>query len=89
MEANLTNNATNENYQQRLDRQISTLIDQWWNNLSKDDLLEFLRDNKNITADMLRALFKEQNVVLYSDLAFSTRTNKAQVDFNGESNISE
>lgn len=83
------NMTSNENYQQRLDRQVSNLIDAWWNGLSKDDLLEFIRDNKAITADMLRALFREQSVVIYSDLTFSTASNKAQVDFNGESSVQE
>ena len=87
--SNLNTEPSNENYQQRLDRQVSTLIDEWWNGLSKGDLLEFIRDNKAITADMLRSLFREQNVVIYSDLTFSTNTNKAQVDFNGESGKEE
>ena len=87
MENTNNNNVStsNENYQERLDRQVSSLLADWWNGLTKQDLLEFIRDNKSITADMLRSLFKEQGVVICSGLAYSTETNKAQIDFNGES----
>jgi len=79
----MSNISSTDNYKERLDRKCSELIDEWWNTLSKDDLLEFIRDTKSITADQLRVLFKNENVQIRANFLFMTATNQAQLDFNG------
>lgn len=82
----MANNEIRGNYQQRLDQQLSELVDKWWNTLSKEDLLEYIRDTRSITADQLRTLFRNENVHLRANFLFMTSNNQAQMDFNGNPN---
>ena len=53
-------------YQKNLDQALTQVMDEWWSNLSKSDILEFIADLEDVSADMLRDILKVAN----ADIAF-------------------
>ena len=80
-------NSTFENsggYGPKIDRVITEAVKGWWNNLSKDELLQFIKEQPSITADNIRNMMANENSNLIFGVTFSTATEDACADFVGK-----
>lgn len=68
-------------YSSKLDAIMAKAYTDWWTGLSKEEILKYLADQQDITADKLRQMIGNMNSVLGFDTKFSTRTFDALVDF--------
>ena len=69
-------------YAPKMDEVVSKAMKDWWTNLTKDELLKYLADQPNVTADVLREMMAGTNCVLAFDIRFSTNTTSASTDFH-------
>lgn len=75
-----------QNYTTAINAVASEAINNWWQNLSKEDLLSFLRDNPYVTADTLRTMVRASGVQLSFSVAFDTTADSSSVCFFEENN---
>lgn len=71
-------------YTQKINEQLTIAFTNWWNNLTKDEILDYLRNQPTVTADSLRSLMSETNTQLVFNACFDTNDNSASIDFNEE-----
>lgn len=76
------NNAEGSNYAVKMDRLMSNAMKEWWNSLSKDEILQYLHDQPAVTADNLRRMLADVDTVLAFDVRFSTDESAAATDFH-------
>lgn len=69
-------------YLQKLNAALTEVQSNWWNSLSKEELLDFIRDNEHITADLLRSIFATQELVIVGKTSFNTDSAETAIDFN-------
>lgn len=72
-------------YAPKLDKAMQESMNAWFNKLSKPELLQFLMDREDVTADHLRDMLKHEKVVLGFGLQYSVAEDKARADFGVES----
>lgn len=75
------NSETGVNYASKLDDIITQSATKWFDSLSKQELLQFLNDRDDITADALREMLKHENAVLGFGIQFDVANGKASADF--------
>ena len=75
-----------DNYRNRLNQLITETTNKWFDSLSKEDLLDLIRETESITADFLKTLFRNENVVILGGYTFSTADANTSVTFNGDNN---
>lgn len=56
-------------------------VSAWWNQLSKEELVNFISDNPYITADTLRQMITNSNVKLMFNVKYDSVTNMSAVNF--------
>lgn len=69
-------------YAPKMDNAMTRAMTDWFNNLSKEELLNFLADQPTVTADNLREMLSNMNSVLAFDIRFSTASSQAMTDFH-------
>ena len=79
-------NLQNGNYRERLNALITKTTNDWFNSMSKEDLLDFLRETETITADFLRTILRNEGVVIMGGYSFATAEERSTVNFNGDPN---
>lgn len=70
------------NYESKMNNALSEAIADWWKSLTKEELLDYLREQPAITADVLRALIANNDSVLAFDIRFATAPMVAVTDFH-------
>ena len=84
--ANIELMETGDTYAAKLDAQISKIITEWWNGLSKNEILSYLASQEQVTADKLRAMLSNEQCVINLGVAFSVSESNAGVDFHTDEN---
>lgn len=80
--ANINNQfGSGDGYMKKMDAGLSGAISTWWNGLSKEEILDYLRDQPQVTADSLREMLANMNCALAFGVTFSTTTKGAITDF--------
>lgn len=74
------NNGTS--YGPKMDNCVSQAIKEWWKGLSKDEILAYLGEQPDVTADALREMLGGTNAILAFDVRFSASANEAVVNFH-------
>lgn len=72
------------NYASKMDDAVSQAISNWWNGLTKEEILAYLADQPTITADTLRQLVANNNSVMAFDIRFMSANGMAQTDFHNK-----
>lgn len=80
--SNVVMTSDNNDYAMKLDNMVSKTISDWWNNLSKEDILEYLAHQPDVTADKLRDMLANEQCVLNVGVAFDVGNSNATVDFH-------
>lgn len=70
-------------YAPKMDNSLSDAIKNWWCSLSKNEILDYLRDQPDVTADALRNMLSNENCALAFGVQFSASTMDAVTDFYG------
>lgn len=78
-------NENGSSYAPKLDESLKQAVGQWFDKLSKAELLQFLHDREDLTADMIRDMLRHEQVVLGFGLQYFVNDNKAQADFGDNS----
>lgn len=68
-------------YAPKMDAYLSKAIEEWWKGLSKEELLDYLREQPTVTADNLRNMLANENCKLSFGVAFSAATHQSITDF--------
>lgn len=69
-------------FEQKMNEIMTHAYQEWWNGLTKEELLDYMAAQKDITADILRNMFSTLDINLSIDTMFSTSQAVAQVDFS-------
>lgn len=69
---------------QRLDDSLTKQYSEWWNSLSKEEILDFIAHNPTFTAEMLREIFAQTQVNINALLTFDSRSLQTHADFRGD-----
>lgn len=78
--ANLTE--TGKDYAPKMDRMMSQAVTEWWNKLTKEELLQYIYEQPELTADVIRQLLANENCTMKFTVAFSAATTDATTDFH-------
>lgn len=76
-----TNVATSAGYAEQLDKTLKDSVSNWWNQLSKEDLLQLIADRPQITADMIRDMFSTYNMTLGFAVQYNSTLSTATAQF--------
>lgn len=68
-------------YVPKMDNALTAAIKQWWESLTKEEILKYLQDQPNITAEVLRNMLANENCVLSFGVSFSAAMQSAVTDF--------
>ena len=71
-------------YAEKLDKVLTSGVTNWYNNLSKQELLDFMKDRPDITADAIRSMMANSNIALGFATQFNTVTKSATSQFEEE-----
>lgn len=78
-----------QTFESKLNDFMTQAAANWWNNLTKQELLDYLAAQENLTADDIRTMFSTMNSNLTFDIDFSTASSRAKVDFGGNGEETE
>lgn len=81
-ENNFSINNDGSGYAHKMDNAVTNAMQNWWKSLSKEELLAYLADQPNVTADNIRDMIRNMNSVLAFDIRFSTASEDAVTDFH-------
>lgn len=73
-------NATKD-YMAKANEVYTQCLTSWWRSLSKEDILSILNDSPEITADTLRKMLDNEQVILCCNTHFDTAQSVADVTF--------
>lgn len=76
--------SNNTNYAKKMNDAVTVAMKQWWEGLSKEEILAYLADQPAVTADALRKMLANTEAVLGFDIKFSTVSNAAVTTFHTE-----
>lgn len=76
--ANVAGSAT---YSEQLDKTLRDSVSNWWQQLSKEDLLQLIADRPQITADMIRDMFSTYNLTLGFAVQYNSNLSTATAQF--------
>ena len=83
-----TSNAIIQNngggYAPKMDQALTKAVSDWWNSLDKNEILDYLRDQPDVTADILRNMLANENCKLSFGISFSAATHQSVTDFYKE-----
>lgn len=69
------------NYAPKLDSVLSKALTEYWNGLSKEEILTYLLHQPSVTADTLRTMLANQNSSLSIGVEFNLHESTAETDF--------
>lgn len=69
-------------YAQKMDEIATKALAEWWNGLSKEELLQYLADQPALTADELRKMLGSVNTTLAFDISFALTNQEAHTNFH-------
>lgn len=69
-------------YATKMDNTLTDAVQAWWKGLSKKDLLHYISEQPDITADHIRNMLANEQCNLLFGVAFSLATLDAAADFN-------
>lgn len=69
-------------YATKMDSALTEAVKAWWEGLSKEDLLQFMQEQSDITADHIRAMLSNEQCNMIFGVAFSLATLDAAADFH-------
>lgn len=69
-------------YATKMDKTLTEAVQAWWKGLSKEDLLNYMYEMPDITADHIRSMLSNEQCNLLFGVAFSLATLDAQADFH-------
>lgn len=72
---------SNVQYEAKMNAGATEQLCNWWDNLTKTELLAYLADSPEVTADTLREFFKNSNTTLSISLSFDIVTKEARATF--------
>lgn len=68
-------------YAPKLDKAMQDATQTWFDKMTKPELLQFIMDREDVTADMIRDMLKHEKVVLGFGVQYAVAEGKAQADF--------
>lgn len=71
----------NSNYATKMNEILTEATSKWWNSLSKEDLLAYLAEQPDVTADTLRQMMSGTNCTLDFSLQYDTNQSTASATF--------
>ncbi len=71
-------------YDTKLNQAFSSAMKDWWDGLSKEELLTYLAEQPGITADFLRQMLANENVVMGIGVKFSVNSKEAASNFHAD-----
>lgn len=74
----------NSNYESKLNQAVSATMREWWDGLSKEDLLTYMAEQPQITADFIRQMLANENCVLGIGMMFSVTAKEARSNFHAD-----
>lgn len=80
--SNLKMTETGDNYAPKLDAVLSKAVSEYWNNLSKEEILTYLLHQPTVTADSLRKMLSNEQAVINIGVSFNLCESKAVTDFH-------
>lgn len=80
--ANIELMESGDTYATKLDACLSKVVTEWWNGLSKNEILSYLASQEQVTADKLRQMLSNESCVINLGVAFSVAEGNAGVDFH-------
>lgn len=80
--ANLGMNDNGGGYAPKMDNSLTKTIADWWNCLTKEELLTYLLNQPDITADHIRHMLANEDCTLAFGVKFSAATCDAVTDFH-------
>lgn len=78
--------ANNSGYAPKMDKTFTSAVKSWWESLTKEELLDYLRDQPAMTADVIRNMLANEQCVLAFGVKFSTSSQDAITDFCNDPN---
>ncbi len=80
-------NKFTESYAKKMNEAMTQAANNWWNSLTKEELLAYLQDSPEITADVLRTMLRNEQATLSIGSSFNTVTRTASASFfNAQNN---
>ena len=71
----------NVQYAEKMNAGATEHLRNWWDNLTKTELLAYLADSPEVTADTLRNFFKNSGTTLTLSLSFDVASKEASATF--------
>lgn len=78
----MTDIQSNSGYAVKMDDMVTKTIHEWWSNLSKEELLEYIAEQPTMTADVIRNMMANMNCVMAFDIRYATASSEAVTDFH-------
>ena len=72
---------TGSSYTAKLDESMKKATETWFKNLSKVELLQFMQDRPDLTADAIRGMLEREHVVFGFGIQYDVANNTAVADF--------
>lgn len=72
---------SNVQYAEKMNAGATEQLCNWWENLTKTELLAYLADSPEVTADTIRDFFKNSNTTLSLSLSFDIVAKEAHATF--------
>ncbi len=79
--ANVSFSEISGDYAEKMNSVLTDAFNNWWNSLTKEELLDWMMGQQSITADTIRDLFKNECCNLKIGAHFSLEQGRAVADF--------
>ncbi len=70
-----------QSYTKKMDEMMTEATAKWWDSLTKEEILAYLQDSPEITADVLRMMLSNEQAALSIGSTFDTVTKRATSSF--------
>lgn len=80
--ANLGVSENGAGYAPKMDKTLTDAVSGWWNGLSKEELLTYILNQPDISADHIRHMLANEDCTLEFGIKFSAATCDAVTDFH-------
>lgn len=80
--ANLNITTDGQQYATKMDNVLRRVVAEWWDSLTKEELLTYLLEQPSITADHIRHMLSNENCMLSFGVNYSMSTRDANADFH-------
>ena len=70
-----------DGYTSKMNEVLTEAMSKWWNTLTKEELLAYIADSPQITADVLRTILYNEELKLSVNAMFDTTTQNSMASF--------